>query len=357
MRLRSVLISIITLLGIIVSVPQATAAIGDDWAFAYNNHLAPLAGFTPMDPARQWSKNGGASAEVRSPGVGQYEVLFPKTVVKRGTVHVTAERQTPGWCQVQGWQNGNNGLHVFILCFKHGGALDNSRFAVMATESSPVPTIPAIPVHAYVFADAVGTVLANFNSSGFTNSVSHGGPGSGIYKVSLPMKGFNEPNGNFQVTAVGSKPARCKIAEWVPSANGQTVIVACFDGASLPFDTAWTLSYNRELPLIGESGPPKRYGYIWATPALPPMTSFNSAGAANTVSFGGGQYLVTFKTIGMHEDHMQVTAFGKGPAYCVLGDVWFNSFFGDATIRNVECYDQLGALIKHEPFVAYTSRH
>ncbi|MCE7006213.1 hypothetical protein LWC34_25730 [Kibdelosporangium philippinense] len=355
MRLRSVLVSIITLLGITVSLPQANAAVGDDWAFAYNNHLAPIGGFTPTDPARQWSKNGGPSAEVRSPGVGQYEVLFPKTVIKRGIVHVTAERQTPGWCQVEGWKNDTDGLHVFILCFKHGGTPDNSRFAVMATESSAGIVVPAFPVHAYVFSDATGTLLSTFNSSGFTNSVGWGGPGSGLYKVELPMRGTEKPNGNFQVTAVGSKAARCKIADWAPTNSGQNVLVACFDGSSKPFDTAWTLSYNRELPLIGESGPPKRFGYVWATPTLPPLTNFNSAGAANTVFFGTGQYLVTFKTIGLHEDHMQVTAFGKGPAYCILGNVWFSH--GDSTIRNVECYDEFGTLTKHEPFVAYTSRH
>jgi hypothetical protein len=352
MRLRSVLTSIITLLGITVSAP-ANAAISDTWAFAYNNHLAPVFGFTPMDPARQWSKFGGASAEVRSPGVGQYEVLFPKTEGKRGIVHVTAERQTPGWCQSEGWKLGNDGLHVFVLCFKHGGAPDNSRFSVLFTESSG-SAVPANEAHAYVVSDAAGSILDEFNSSGSANAVGYSG--QGLYKVRLPMPGFNQPNGNFQVTAVGSKPARCKITDWAPTAWDQTVVVACFDAASQPYDTAWTLSYNRERPAIGESGPPKRSGYVWATPALPPLTDFNSAGAGNSVFFGTGQYLVEFKAIGAQEDHMQVTAFGQGPAYCVLGNVWFANG-GDATIRNVECYDEFGKLTKHEPFVAYTSRH
>ncbi|ALG13479.1 hypothetical protein AOZ06_47375 [Kibdelosporangium phytohabitans] len=89
--------------------------------------------------------------------------------------------------------------------------------------------------------------------------------------------------------------------------------MACFDWLSKPFDTAWTLSYNRERPVIGEYGPPERFG------------------------------------------HVQVTAYGPGPDYCVLGNLWFTTA-SDAIVRNVECYNASGKLAKHESFVACTSR-
>ncbi|MBE1465328.1 hypothetical protein [Kibdelosporangium phytohabitans] len=78
------------ILGITVSTPQANAAIGDDWAFAFNNHLAPVGGFTLMDPARRWSKYGGASGLVRSPGPVSTRSCSPETAGKRGIAHVTS---------------------------------------------------------------------------------------------------------------------------------------------------------------------------------------------------------------------------------------------------------------------------
>lgn len=355
MRLRSILVSIMTILGIAVSVPQANAALSDDWAFAFNNHLTPIGGFTLMDPTHQWSKYGGANGQVRSPSTGRYEVLFPKTGAKRGIVHVTSAGLRPGWCQVaNGWKTGSDGLHVFIDCYAHNGTRANSQFSVVFTESSgPIPVPPG--AHDYVFADFQGTIVNEFNSSGAANFVGWGGAGSGLYKVFLPGAGPKDPSGNLQVTAVGLKPARCKVAEWYPSASGQTVVVACFDAGSKPYDTAWTLSYNRQRPVFGEYGPPKRFGHILVTPALPALTNFNSGGAVNTVSFGPGQYLVTFPKIGLKEDHVQVTAYGPGPDYCVLSNLWFTST-SDGLVRNVECYNAAGSLAKNDSFVAYTSR-
>nr|WP_052479091.1 hypothetical protein [Kibdelosporangium sp. MJ126-NF4]CEL21926.1 hypothetical protein [Kibdelosporangium sp. MJ126-NF4]CTQ92706.1 hypothetical protein [Kibdelosporangium sp. MJ126-NF4] len=352
MRLRSVLTSIMTLLGITVSVPQANAAVSDDWAFAFNNHLAPIAGFTLMDPTHQWSKFGGASGQVRSPGTGRYEVLFPKTSGKRGIVHVTAAGPQPSWCQVPGWKMANDGLHVFVDCYKHGGTPANNQFSVLFTESSgPVP--PSADLHSYVFSDALGNVIHDFSSAG--PSIVVGQSSTGVYKVHIPLSGANDHGGNYQVTAVGSKPARCKIQsrDWSP--NGQFAVVACFDGSSKPFDTAWTLSYNRQRPVVGEYGPPRLFGHVWVTLGLPPLANFNSVGATNTVSFGAGQYLVTFPKVGMKEDHVQVTAIGKGPDYCGLSNLWF-TFDNGGVVRNVECYDATGVLAKNDSFVAYTSR-
>jgi hypothetical protein len=355
MRLRSLLISITTLLGITVSIP-AQASVGDVWAFAYNDKPAPGPVFTLMDPAHQWSPAGIAN-EVRSLGTGRYEVRFAKTASKVGVPHVTAVNARPQYCQLgRFWPDFADGYeYVRVDCFRHGGVPIDTNFTVMFTASSGFSPF-GTDRHAYIFAAADGTIVDEYNSQGAANFVGWGGPGSGEWKVRLPLSGPAGENGNFQATAVSDKPARCKIGEWAPDTAGHTVIVRCYDASSKPVDTAWTLSYNRERPVVGALGPPKLFGYVWITPALPPQTNFNSAGAVNTVFFGTGQYLVTFPEVGLREDHMQVTAIGKGPAYCGLSGLWF-TFGGDAGIRNVHCYDEFGNLVKHESFLAYTSRN
>jgi hypothetical protein len=352
-RLRSVLVGTALLLGL--SVVPAQAAIADQWGFAYNENPAPAAVFTLMDPAHQWSKNGGANAEVRGLGVGRYEVRFARTANKVGIPHVTTVSEEPRYCQVvKWWPDFADGYeYVRVNCFRHGGFLDNTRFTVMFTGSDG--KFPGTSdKHAYIASDDAGNVLDSYNSQGDPNFVGKGG--SGEYKVRLELDGPASESGNFQVTAVGSRPARCKVAEWHPDLLGHTLIVHCFDHNSKPADQAWTLSYNRERPVIGEFGPPKRFGYMWVTPALPPLTNFNSVGALNTVTFGSGQYYVIFPKIGLPEDHAQVTAFGKGPEYCGLQTLWVD-WLDDAHVRNVICFDDLGALAKTESFVAFTSRH
>lgn len=351
-RLRSVLAGTALSLGL-VAVP-AQAAIGDQWGFAFNENPAPPAVFTLMDPAHQWSKNGGPNAEVRSVGTGRYEVRFAKTANKVGIPHVTAVSDRPRYCQAaKWWPDFNDGYeYVLVYCFRHGGSFDNTQFTVMFTGSEN--KFPGGDKHAYIAADPAGTVFESYNSQGASNFVSHGGPGE--YKVRLDLDGPATESGNFQVTAVGSRPARCKVAEWYPDPAGHTLIVRCFDHTSAPADNAWTLSYNRERPVVGELGPPKHFGYMWVTPALPPPTDFNSLGAVNTVTFGAGQYYVVFPKIGLPEDHVQVTAFGTGSEYCGLQTLW-NDWLGDAHVRNVICFDALGSLAKSESFVAFTSRH
>ena len=71
---------------------------------------------------------------------------------------------------------------------------------------------------------------------------------------------------------------------------------------------------------------------------------------------GSGQYLVTFPKIGSLEDHVQVTAFGKGESYCGLQALWSTMLGGDVLVRNVICFDGLGNIAKSDSFTAYTSR-
>jgi hypothetical protein len=342
-----------SLLGL--SAIPAQADVGDVWGFGYADNPAPPAFFVPMDPGHSATKSGGA-VEYRSVGYGRYEVRFEKTAVKSGVPHVTAVSKDPRWCQIDTWKpNWSDGYeHVWVNCYKEDGFTVDTEFTVVFTGSTdPAPVSP--DKHAYAFVSSAGTVLDQFNPDGAI--LAGGGGGGGLYKVHLPMPGPGVASGNFQVTAVNHKPARCKVEEWYPDIWGQTVLVQCYNNDNKPYDTGFTLSYNRGRPVVAAYGPPKHFGYTWITPALPPDTNFNSLGAVNSVSFGPGLYEVVMPHIGIRANHAQVTAFGKGPAYCGLQTLWTEDFFGNARIRNVICFSGAGPLAKSDSFLAYTSQH
>jgi hypothetical protein len=354
MRLRSFLISIMTLLGIGVSVP-AHASVGDVWAFAFNDKPSPGPVFTLMDPLHQWSPAGAAN-EIRALGTGHYEVRFAKTANKVGIPHVTTVNPKPHYCTIGGWQpNFFDGYqYVQVHCFAFGGVPDDSQFTVMFTGSSGFSPF-GTDRHAYVHSAADGTMLDSYNSEGNSNFVGHGSTGE--WKVRLDLSGPKDESGNFQVTAVSDRAARCKLTEWFPDSAGHTVLVNCFDENSKPVDTAWTLSYNRERPVVAAVGPPKRFGYTWVRPVLTPQTNFNSTGAVNTVmTFSPGVYIVTYPNLGLPEDHAQITAFGPKPDYCHLRALWTDTL-GAARLRSVICFDASGAFADNDFLVAFTSRH
>ncbi|MBX6386966.1 MAG: hypothetical protein IRZ07_28975, partial [Microbispora sp.] len=161
-----------------------------------------------------------------------------------------------------------------------------------------------------------------------------------------------------------AKPARCKVGEWGSDPSGQKIRVLCHDVADKPYDTGWTLTYQRERAITGAFAPPKLFAYTFdnlpANPGpyapLPAGVNFNSQGATNTVQTAGpGMRLVSFPKVGMTPDNVQVTAYGTGPEYCNLLTLW-RTFGGDAYVRDVVCYK--GTTRVDQPsFVTYVSQY
>ncbi|MFB6893426.1 hypothetical protein ACFCX4_29380 [Kitasatospora sp. NPDC056327] len=338
-----------------VSLPAAGpahAAVPDRWGFAYLDNPNPPPGYVP-DTTRQWGSWPSPAANpvrVDKVGTGSYVVHFPLIAGPGGIAHVTAVARTGSWCQVRGWGTAGTGQDVAVSCYRPGGAPEDNRFTVLYTTSSGVPT-PAVGGYGYVYAAPTASIVTQYNSTGATNAVGYGG--TGTWKVWLPGLGQASPAGNIEVTAVNpSAGARCKVADWVPSASGQTVIVNCYNAGNVLFDTRWTLSYSEKRAVHGPAFPPNSYGYLWFNGGLPPATNFNSSGAVNTLA-GSVPYTVNLPGIAVPSDTAQVTAFGPGPDYCGLATPW-NRSAGTVNLFPI-CFNASGSPIASRFFTAYSS--
>ncbi|MFE2727425.1 hypothetical protein [Kitasatospora sp. NPDC059327] len=330
----------------------ARAAVPDRWGFAFLDNPTPPAGYVP-DPSRQWGSWASPASnpvKVDQLAVGSYLVHFPFIAGPGGIAHATAVGRTGNWCQIKGWSTAGTGQDVAVNCYRPGGAPDNTLFTVLYTTSSGTPA-PAGGSYGYTYADIPGTVLAQYNSAGGVNTVSHGS--TGIWKAWLPGLGLSTAAGNIEVTAVDAvQGARCKVADWSPAASGQTVVVSCFDAANAPYDTRWTLSYSLKRALHGPAFPPKSFGYLWFNGGVPAATNFNSSGATNTLA-GSVPATVTLPGVAVPSDTAHVTAFGPGPNWCGLALPWAR---GSGTVSLYTlCFNAGGSPVADRFLTAYTS--
>lgn len=349
----------VLLSGTLAAAPAApaAAAVPDQWGFAYLHTPTPAFG-TVMDPTRQWggwkATAPGLWATVQQGAVGRYRVIFPLTAARNGVAHVTAISNAPRWCQVFRTYPSGSDQVVEVQCYRHGGAPDNSRFAVMFASSSG-RMAPAHGAYAYVSVDMLGNLLTSYNSVGAANVTAR--LSAGVYLVRLPGIGTGLMDGNLQVTAEHpNSPRRCKVARWGPDGRGYYAYVFCFDENNRPADSWFNLTYHRERAVFGGLNPPLALGYLWS-PALGSASDFNSSGAMNIViNSGAGLNLVVFPQVGVRETHVQVTAFGDDPDYCGLQEVWQVSG-SDVYVRNVICFDAFsGGPAREDYFITYSSR-
>ncbi|WP_330172626.1 hypothetical protein OG875_02880 [Streptomyces sp. NBC_01498] len=332
---------------------SAQAAVPDRWGFAYLDNPTPPSGYVP-DTTRQWGSWASPSTnpvKVDQIGVGSYVVHFPLIGGSGGIAHATAVSSVGHWCQIADWRTAGSGQDVYVTCYRPGGARDNSTFTVLYTSSSGLSATPA-GSYGYLNSDGAGTVLAQYNSTGAVNAVSHGS--TGIWRAWLPGLGLASQAGDLQVTAVDARQgARCKVSDWAPGSPGQTVVVACYNGANALYDTEWTLSYSYLRAVHGPASPPRSFGYLWYNGSVPALTNYNSGGGTNTLGGSGAPFTVTMPSVGVPPDTAQVTAYGSGPDYCGLHTPWTRA--SGAVRLNVACFSPGGAPVRIPFFAAYTS--
>jgi hypothetical protein len=277
---------------------------------------------------------------------GRYAVIFPGQGIPDGVVHVVAVHDglgsPPGrWCQVDGWGPAGPDEIVRVSCYSPGGVLDPAPgFSVMFARSSGVA--PPGGFYGYIHSTAAGGFVTQYNSVGAPNSLIHAGVGA--YSVAFLALGTPGPfDGSLQVTAVNpAVGARCKVAGWGSSPNGQFARIFCFNGAGVLADTAFTVSYQYKQSLYGPAFPPGRFGYLWNMPALgPPPTNFNSTGPVNILAGGPPVWTVAYPNIAASPGNLQVTAHGGSSDFCNLQVPWFAS--GTFLVARVTCFNNAGA--------------
>ncbi|GAA3006778.1 hypothetical protein [Streptosporangium longisporum] len=341
-RSRKAIFGILCLLalfstGLPAASASAQASVPDRWGFA----LVTATSGTPPAAYQAGSWPAGFTVGVTPGGVGQTHVRFPKIGIDGGVVHVTSVAPTASWCQAQRWVPSGGNMVVTVQCYRYGGTPAFTPYSIVFAQSSG--TLPAPQAFGYVH--HTGSFVANqFNSAGGTNVVSGGGVG--VWTVRLPGLGSAGLAGNLQVTAVdATRPARCKVGAWTPSADAQLVQVRCHNATDVPLNTGWTLTYQRERAITGGALPPHKFGYTFDNlpynsgpyVPVPAAVNHNGQGSVNGIqSAGVGMRLVTFGALGSPPDHIQVTAYGPGPEYCNLQGVWVSA--GSTQVRNVACY-------------------
>ncbi len=289
---------------------------------------------------------------------GRWVVRFPGIAAAGGVVHVTAVQDAisspPGrWCQADSWGPVGPDEIVRVSCYSPGGALSPvPGFSVQFSRSSGVF---AGSRYGYVDAAPGGGTITQYNSVGAANTVTNVAPG--LYSVALPGLGTGGPQaGDVQVTAVNpGVGARCKVASWQSSANGQFFRVYCFNPAGATANTRFTLTWHYQRALYGGAAPPYKFAYLWNVPPLgPPLTNFNSAGPVGAIAFGPPVWTVTFGGVASPPGNVQVTAFGTTPHYCGLHQPWTPGA-GGLGIR-VNCFTNAGVPVNSGFTVEYSSR-
>ncbi|MFC4532391.1 hypothetical protein [Sphaerisporangium dianthi] len=363
-KVLSRLLCIIAMLaaGLTTAATGAQAAVPDRWGFA----LVDTTSGTPDLTHQAGSWPAGPNVTVTPGAIGEVFVRFPdigvsSTRTDRGVVHVTAIAQTAVWCQVEKYGAVGTDEIVAVRCYAYGGRPVFTPFAItFASSSGALPPPEAL---GYLYWDGSG-IAASYNSALNTNTVVPS-VSPGVWTVMLNGLGPAHASGNIQVTAVDSSvPAHCKVSGWSPSTSGQKLQVRCFDAADAPLKTGWTLTYHNERAVIGGAIPPKYFAYTFdnapADPGpytpVPAGVTFNSAGSFNEIqSAGFGLRLVTFHKVGQLPDDVQVTAYGRGPAFCNLLARWA-TYGNEVTVRDVACYEG-GRPVESASLVTYTSAY
>jgi len=300
-----------------------------------------------------------AGSTVTPTGPGRWMVKFVGQAIGGCVVHVTAVHDAlsfpPGrWCQAESWGPSGADEIVKVACYRPGAVLDSQPgFSVQFSASSgPV----AGGFYGYMFNTAACGVVFTYNSVGGANTCFHAGVGS----YSIGFNGLGTPgpqDGGIQVTAVnGSAGARCKVASFQSSPNGQFFRILCFNSAGALADNNFTATYQYKRSLYGPAFPPSRFGYLWNVPPLgPPTTNFNSTGPLNGLAGGPPVWTASFPNLfTTAPSNTQVTAFGTTNFFCGLHKPWGPS--GSTLIATVNCFDNAGNPVNSGFFVSHNSR-
>nr|BFE63923.1 hypothetical protein GCM10020063_084490 [Dactylosporangium thailandense] len=199
------------------------------------------------------------------------------------------------------------------------------------------PASAAMPDRfAFVLWNGSATVATGTTPSATT--VVTGPPGR--YRILFP--GAAAARGVVHVTAINDIPHWCQANTWGPSGVDEIVYVDCYKAGGTPDFTPFTAFFESSSPPSAAiSG---HFGYVDAQPTGALVSSFNSAGALNTVTPGvPGQWLVKFPglaTPGPIDGSLQATAVSATAARCKVFK-WSSGAAGQTVL--VGCFDASGA--------------
>lgn len=300
----------------------ARAAEGETWAFLYADKERSTSTYLPG----QARGRADIVAWVTRSGTGGYTVRLTNAA-SAGVPVVTAVNGAGVHCQLTSFgRNGADEL-VRVGCYDRDVPAD-SEFT-LSYFASTAPDSGAAGAYGYVHDDqpALATYAdpaTRYNSTGGRVEIHRGTGDPRTWTARFFGQAFSNNAGNVQVSAVGSRPARCGIVRWDPHPLGVDAQVRCDTPAgAAPYTPQWTLAYSHDRSVVG--GTTGFFGYLQAdqptAPAYTPSVPRNRApsGLTHTVRRDGeGRYEA--QVYGPLKDSLDahVSVNGDTDSYCVL---------------------------------------
>jgi hypothetical protein len=201
------------------------------------------ASYTP-NQGYQYNSTGATNTMLRN-GTGSYTATIPGLTKKGGNVQVTAYGSGPARCKASGWDSGQSGTAVNVLCFDATGAAADEMFTLAYAIGEPLGLFRSKTAgddSAYVLASKPGdtkvyTPPHAYNYNGFkTGPLTAQKDSTGVYALSVP--GWTMLGGAVLVTAYGTTNGFCTAGDgldfWDP------LQVFCYDQNGNPADSKFT---------------------------------------------------------------------------------------------------------------------
>ncbi len=150
----------------------------------------------------------------------------------------------------------------------------------------------------------------------------HTTPGA-VGRVLVTFPRIASKNGVVHVTAVNQGPVWCQAEKWAASGPNEVVSIRCHKAGGAPVFSPFTVLYTTSTKGPVPAG--RAYGYVHFQPGGGVVATFNSAGAANTVTSGApGVWVVRMPGLGTAAwaGNVQVTAVNPGVAAKCEIDGW-----------------------------------
>jgi hypothetical protein len=240
------------LTGALMAVSAAVPAQADEaevWAFLTADR--PEAQGT-YEPTYQNASAGVGVTVTNGTTAGTYTVNLADGGHDDGVPIVTAINAGPVHCQVAGYGNDDGDEVITVNCY-NGTVLARSAFTLSFFASEGEDDLTG--AYGYVRNDrptaSSYTDPPAYNSTGAAVTITRAA-GTGIWTVRFLGTEFANSGGNVQVTALGTRSARCTVVKWAKDATstGVEVQVRCQNLAGVT--PQWTLGYVHERSIVGD---------------------------------------------------------------------------------------------------------
>ncbi len=312
---------------------SARAAEGETWAFLFADQENATAAYSPEDMK---ASRGDIEGTVTRTGTGAYTVLLANAAAP-GVPIVTAAN--------------DQGVHCQLASYTAGSA-DDSKFT-LSFLSSTQPGSGAAGAYGYILDDqptlaTYTNPATRFNSTNGDVVITRGSDPR-YWTVRFTGQSFNNTGGNVQVSALGTRPARCGVVNWTPNSAGVDAQVRCDNLSGVTsFTPQWTLVYAHGRSLVGGSG--GYFGYLQAD--QPSATDYTPSLPRNLAPFGFA-HTITRQAVGTYVAHVHgpvnqsvvvhASVNRDTDKYCTLVSWTVTSNQQQAADIRVNCYTSGGA--------------